>query len=343
MACAPPNLVVTESTNFPGPAAALLAEVADLRLLDLDRDGLLREGRTADALWIRLRHRIDAAVLAGCPRLRVIATPTTGLTHIDVREAERRRIRIVSLRGRTAFLRTVYATAEYTVGLMLALLRRLPAAASHVAAGGWDRYRFRGAELHGRTVGIIGFGRVGRMVAARLRPFGVRIVAADPRRRAGQLPRYVELVPLERLLEGADIVSIHASLDAATQGLIGRAEIGRVKRGAWLINTARGELLDEPALLEALERGHLAGAALDVLGGETAEGMSTHPLVAYAREHTNLLITPHLGGCTGESMMKTELFLAERLRPLLAAYRDPRSPRDQRPAAAHPAAIDAER
>jgi D-3-phosphoglycerate dehydrogenase len=126
----------------------------------------------------------------------------------------------------------------------------------------------------------------------------------------------VTLVPLEELLAGADIVTLHVNLDPATVGFFGRSQFAAMRRGAWFVNTSRGELVDEVALLEALQQGHVAGAALDVLGDEKATGMVDHPLVVYARQHPNLIITPHIGGGTVESMAKTECLLARRLTAL---------------------------
>lgn len=313
-----PRILVAECAGFSASAAALLREAGEVVLADLDRAALLRAVADADVLWVRLRHRIDAAVLDAAPRLRVLATPTTGLTHVDTDAAERRGVRVLSLRDDTAALRDVRATAEHTVGLLLALLRRLPAAATHVIEGGWDRDRFKGRELYGRTVGIVGYGRLGRIVGRYLRAFDVRVLAADPRVAPAELEPGVTLVPLATLLAESDVVTLHASYTPVTHGLLGASELAMMKPGAMLVNTARGELVDEAALLDALRTGRLGGAALDVLAGERAAGMGEHPLVAYARGRDDVVITPHVGGCTIESMEKTELYLARRLVALLA-------------------------
>ncbi|HEU4629848.1 MAG TPA: NAD(P)-dependent oxidoreductase, partial [Gemmatimonadaceae bacterium] len=160
-----PHVLVAESAGFSPRAAALLRDAGELTLADLDRDDLLRAAGDADVLWVRLRHRIDAEVLHAAPRLRMLVTPTTGLNHVDLAAARARDVDVLSLRGEVAFLRDVRATAEHTIALILALLRRLPAAAAHAAAGGWERDRFRGHELYGRTVGVVGYGRLGRIVA----------------------------------------------------------------------------------------------------------------------------------------------------------------------------------
>lgn len=309
----PDTILVTESSNFSQPAANRLQEAGRVIWADLDRPGLLSVVTQATVLWVRLRHRIDREVFAAAPRLRAIATPTTGLNHIDVSEAERLGIPILSLRGETAFLDQVYATGEHTLALILALVRHVPASSHHVTEGGWNRDSFRGRELHGKTAGIVGYGRLGRMVAGYLRALGMKILAADPNLSSRSADPAVQIVSLEELLAQSDLVTLHVGLTEQTRGFFGRAEFARMKRGSWFINTSRGELVDEAALLEGLRDGGIGGAALDVLSSERSSGMSDHPLVAYARAASNLLITPHIGGCTTESMENTENFLAEKL------------------------------
>jgi D-3-phosphoglycerate dehydrogenase len=200
---------------------------------------------------------------------------------------------------------------------MLTLLRHLPAAVTHVHDGGWDRDQFKGHELHEKTVGVVGYGRLGRIVARYVRAFDARVLVTDPHVGASALDPGIVLVTLEELLQEADLVTLHVNLCDATYGFFGPAQFTAMKPGSWFINTSRGELVDEQALLAALRSGHIAGAAVDVLAAERSAGMGSHPLVVYARENENLIITPHIGGCTVESMAKTESFLAERLLSLL--------------------------
>ena len=315
------NILIAESAGFAPAAAELLRKAGNVRLADLDRAALLDAAATADVLWVRLRHRIDAAVMNAAPRLKFIATPTTGLNHIDLAEAERRDIQVLSLRGETEFLKDVRATAEHTVGLLLALLRHTAAATASTLYGEWNRDLFKGGELYGKTAGVIGYGRLGRLVAHYLSAFGMRVLACDPHVDPTTAAPGVEFVSLRHLLQESDVVTLHVNLCAETTGFFGSAEFAAMKRGAWFVNTARGELVDETALLAVLENGHLAGAALDVLGDERATGMGDHPLIDYARRHANLLITPHIGGCTKESMEKTELFLADKLCRAVGALR----------------------
>jgi D-3-phosphoglycerate dehydrogenase / 2-oxoglutarate reductase len=313
------RILIAEREGFPAQALARLARVAVVALEDLDRPALEEAVAEADVLWVRLRHRIDRALLARAPRLKILVTPTTGLNHIDTDELERRGIALVSLRGEVEFLRDVRATAEHTIGLLLALLRQVAAAAADVEAGGWRRDRFQGSEIYGKTVGIVGYGRLGQIVSRYLKAFDARVLATDPKLPIGYGDGTVEGVPLVRLLTDADIVSLHADLRPDTRGFFTAALFRQMKWGSYFINTARGELIDEAALLAGLHEGRLRGAALDVVSNETSAGMGGHPLIEYARRHTNLLITPHVGGCTQESKTKTELYLAGKLADLLEA------------------------
>jgi D-3-phosphoglycerate dehydrogenase len=311
------KILISESGGFAQEAAALLRQVGDLTLADLDREGLLCAVKEVDILWVRLRHRIDCEVMNAGQRLKIIVTATTGLNHIDLQEAARRGIQVFSLRGEAEFLRDIRATAEHTVALILALLRHIPAAFTHVRHGGWNRDLFKGRELHRKMVGVVGYGRLGRLVARILKSFDMPILAADPYVDEGAVEDGVALVSLAQILREADLVTLHVNLCEQTRGLIGREQFAAMKQGASFVNTSRGELVDERALLDALYTRQLAGAALDVLCDEDSSGMQANQLVAYARAHDNLIITPHIGGCTVESMEKTECFLADRLLTLL--------------------------
>lgn len=316
------KILVAESTRFTSRAETILRGLGEVSLADLDRPGLLRAVIDAEVLWVRLRHRIDSEVLGNAPKLKFLVSPTTGLNHIDLSEAEKRGIQLVSLRGQTDFLREIRATAEHTIGLSLALLRHVTQAHAQVVSGHWNRDAFWGNELAGKTIGIVGYGRLGRIVAEYFKVFGCGVLVADPEVAPSELASRVSFRPLPELLAEADLVTLHVNLSDATQKFFGRDQFARMKAGAWFINTARGELVDEDALLGALQSGRLAGAALDVLSDERPAGMTDHPVVQYAKTHDNVLITPHIGGCTFESVEKTEIFAAEKLRSLLQAGQD---------------------
>ncbi|MEO8592822.1 MAG: NAD(P)-dependent oxidoreductase [Candidatus Solibacter sp.] len=316
------QILIVESTDFPRDAVTLLQGAGSVTLADLDREGLCASISSADVLWVRLRHRIDERLIERGSRLRVVVSPTTGLDHIDTEALARRGIELLSLRGETEFLRDVRATAEHTIGLMLGLLRHIPQASRDVLSGGWRRDAFKGRELFGKTVGIVGYGRLGRIVAQYLRAFSVRVLVADPKSEPGPIDDGITSVGLGYLLAESDVVSLHVDLRADTRRFFTALHFGQMKAGSCFINTARGELIDEGALLASLKSGRLAGAALDVLCNEDSAGMRDHPVVEYARQHDNVIITPHLGGCTHESLPKAERFLAKRLLQFMAGFAD---------------------
>lgn len=266
-----------------------------------------------EVLIIRLRHLVDRGFLADAQQLKVISTATTGLDHIDLQKAEERGVTVLSLRGETDFLRTVTATAEHTWGLLLALLRHIPQAHQAVVSGDWDRDKFFGRELQGRTLGILGLGRIGQMVARYGLAFRMQVIAHDPFQR--EWIEGVERVEdLPGFLSRADVLSIHVPLSVETKHLIGRKEFAALKPGAIVLNTSRGAILDEAALVENLESGHLGGAALDVIHDEYSPDSDLRErIIRYAATQENLLITPHLGGATHDSLEKVEIFMAEKL------------------------------
>jgi D-3-phosphoglycerate dehydrogenase len=264
-----------------------------------------------DAVLVRFNRRVGKRLIQGS-RLKAILSPTTGLDHIDLEAARRHKVCVYHLRGQKRFLRNVPATAELTIALMLAAIRNLPQAVDSVKQGRWQPGPFRGREVFGKTLGIIGCGRLGSKVARVGRALGMRVLVFDPY--IQRLPAGVErALSLRSVLECSDVVSLHVPLRTETRHLIGRQEFELLKFGAVLINTSRGAIVESEALLIALQTGKISAAALDVIENEVqVEQMSQHPLVDYARQHSNLLITPHIGGSTFESVEKTDLFILRR-------------------------------
>ncbi|MEZ0395252.1 MAG: NAD(P)-dependent oxidoreductase [Anaerolineales bacterium] len=305
-----------EPENYSPEALAILQSLGEVEAGPLDRAALLERIGEFEVLIVRLAHQIDRQVLERAGRLKVIVSATTGLDHIDLECAAGRGITVLSLRGETDFLRRIPATAEHTWALLLALVRRVPAAHASVLAGEWQRDRFRGSDLAGKSLGLLGLGRIGEKVARYGLAFGMQVLAYDPYR--ADWPGEVERLSSQAdLLVRSQVFSIHVPLNAETENLIGAAELALLPPGALLINTARGQVLDEAALLAALESGRLGGAALDVLCDERRASLVESPLVRYARRHDNLILTPHIGGATRESMAATERFMAHKLRAYL--------------------------
>jgi D-3-phosphoglycerate dehydrogenase len=305
-----PRIRIAEPERFSPRAIEILARLGVLDLSVVPPGGLQAALQDCDVFWFRLGHQLERQVLSTA-RCRVIASPVTGLDRIDLEACAERGIRVLSLRGEVDFLRRVRATAELALGLALALVRRIPSAAASVRdEGAWDRDRFPGRELFEKTAGLVGVGRLGEIVAGYLRAMGMRVLGYDPR---PDFPHHAceRVDDLGALFAESDLISIHAKYDDSTRHLVRAEHFARLRPGAVLVNTARGGIVDEAALFDALGSGRLAGAALDVLDGEPA--VADHPLVAYARAHDNLLIVPHIGGNTPESWEKTEVFLAERV------------------------------
>ena len=310
-----PRILLAEPEDFSPRALAKLQAWADVDVRQTARDEWPAALRDYDAVWFRLAHRVDAKLVSNAERCRVLATPVTGIDHIDLDACRAKGIEVVCLKGETEFLRNVRATAELTVGLALALMRHIPEARESVRAGHWKRDLFRGNELYGKTVGLIGVGRLGTITAGYFQAFGMKVIGFDPR---SDFPAGIDRASsLEQLLGQSDVVSVHVSYSAATHHLIDERALNAMKPGSWLVNTARGGVVDEVSLLSALRAGRLAGAALDVLSGEP-DVDARHPVVAYAQNHDNVLLVPHIGGNTFESFEKTELFLADKVQAALA-------------------------
>jgi D-3-phosphoglycerate dehydrogenase len=310
------RILIAEPRGFSPKALDLLRSEVDVDQRELRAEDLSIVLDQYDALWFRLAFRFESGLISTATRCRVLATPVTGIDHIDLEACERAGIAVVSLKGEYEFLRDVRATAELTVGILLALLRRIPQAYASTVSGEWNRDAFRGHELYGKTIGIVGVGRLGSLVAGYFRAFGCNVLGHDVLPRASES---VEMVStLGELLARSDIVSVHVAYEESTRDLLSRAQFAGFKRGSYLVNTSRGGVVDEEALLWALEEGILAGAALDVLTGEPAVD-DRHPVIQYARGHSNVLVVPHIGGNTYESFEKTEVFLS---RKVLSALRE---------------------
>jgi D-3-phosphoglycerate dehydrogenase len=312
-----------EPSGYSSQARSILKSLGEIIDGPLSRNELLIELPNVDVLIVRLGQNIDREILSQGDRLRTIVSATTGLDHIDLEAAREKGIQILSLRGETDFLRSIPATAEHTWALLLAVRRHVVAAQSAATRGDWNRDKFRGRELRNATIGLLGLGRVGRQVAEYARAFGMQVVAYDPH--VDDWPAVVTRArTMAEMLRSAEILSIHIPLTAETHGLMDSKHLALMPEGATLINTSRGEIVDEDALVDALASGRVAAAGLDTICDErNREKRENGRLLAYARDHDHLLITPHIGGATIESMARTELFMAEKLARLVLSGAHP--------------------
>lgn len=303
-----------EPIDYSPEAREIIKSHSDFQDGPITRKSLKENIGDYDCIIIRLGHKIDRDLLKHAENLKVIVSATTGLNHIDIKEANSRGIKILSLKGETEFLETVTATAEHTMGLILSLIRHTPQAHNSVMNGKWDRNLFKGHDLFGKTIGIIGYGRLGKIVAKYATAFGMNVMAYDTKSISKDEP--VENAPLYHVLSQSDIITLHASYLPENEGIFDKTYFDKMKKGAVFINTARGEIVNEKSLLEALETKHLSGAALDVIANEQdlpISPINDNPIYKYAREYDNLILTPHIGGATYDSMYKTEVFMAHKL------------------------------
>jgi D-3-phosphoglycerate dehydrogenase len=269
----------------------------------LGTDELEQIIETYDALIVRSKTKVTAALIERARRMRVVGRAGTGVDNIDVAAATRRGIVVMN-----AAAGNTVTTAEHTWAMLMSLARRIPQAAASMKEGRWEKNRFLGVELMGKTLGIVGLGRIGSAVAARARAFGMNVIAYDPyftREAAREVG--IEMVTLDELFPRADFITIHTPLTDETRGIINTAAIEKMKAGVRLINCARGGLIDERALLTALHAGKVASAALDVFEKEPTP--ADNPLLALDQ----VIATPHLGASTTEAQLGVATMIAEQV------------------------------
>ena len=281
-----------------------LSGVADVDVaLDLERGELLRRISGYDALVVRSATKVDAELIAAAERLRVVGRAGTGVDNVDVDAATARGILVCN-----APQSNMLSAAEHAVALMLALARRIPEAHAALVQGRWERNRFAGVELADKTLAILGFGRIGQLVAVRARAFGMRVLAYDPFVSDDRFrERGAERAPtIDDALQQADWVSLHLPATADTRHVIDARRLALMRPGVRIVNAARGDLVDTEALVDALRSGHVAGAALDVF---EEEPLTASPLF----ELPNVVVTPHLGASTAEAQDRAGAIIAEQV------------------------------
>ncbi len=273
----------------------------------LKGDALAAAIADADAVLVRSATKITRDALARATRLRVIGRAGVGVDTIDVEAATEKGVAVMN-----APAGNTISAAELACALLLALIRKVPAADASMRAGAWDRTSFGGTELYRKTLGLVGAGRVGGEVGRRARAFGMRVLAYDPFLGADAARELgVELADLDTVLGQADVISLHVPLTDKTRGMLGDAQLAKLKPGCFIINAARGGVLDEAALIRRLESGAIGGAALDVFDQEPLP--ADHPL----RSLKNVVLTPHLGASTEEAQLNVAVEIAEAVRAAL--------------------------
>jgi D-3-phosphoglycerate dehydrogenase len=263
----------------------------------------------ADALVVRNQIRVDATLLESSGSLRAVGRLGVGLDNIDLEAARTRGVPVVYARNANAV-----SVAEYVIGAVLLASRNLSAASEDVKSGGWDRKRFGGSELYGKTLGLVGVGQISRRVARRAAALGMRVIGHDPYVSPYDYPAAelgIELVYLEAVLERADFVSLHVPLTPDTRHLFSIENFRKMRPHAWVINTSRGGTVNEADLARALDQGLIGGAVLDVLESEPPQ--ADNPLLA----HDRVVLTPHVAGLTEEAQVNTSVLVAREVTKVL--------------------------
>ncbi len=302
-----PYIVITEFMDERAVARLCAAHevLYDPKLVD-DAARLLRQAALADALIVRNRTQVRGELLAALTRCKVIGRLGVGLDNIDVPGCSSRGMQVIPATGANAL-----SVAEYVVAAAMLLLRGAYASSTAMAAGQWPRNALsNGREIGGKTLGLIGFGSIGQLSARLAKGLGMQVIAFDAMMDA-EHPAFasngVRCAVLDEVITGADVVSLHVPLVESTRGLFDAAHIASMKRGAVLVNTARGGIVDEPALAAALKSGHLGGAAIDVFGSEPL------PAAPHFDACPNLLLTPHIAGVSAESNERVSELIADKV------------------------------
>ena len=274
---------------------------------------MLLKSTDCEILFIRLGFAIDKEVIQNAKKLKYILTATTGLDHIDLDCFENQGGQVISLKNEVDFLGTIPSTAEHTWGLMLALLRKLPGAFEAVKQGHWNRNPFKGNNIKGKKLGILGLGRVGKQVARYAEAFDMRVGFYD---KVSIESNHTKFNTPEDLFQWADIVTIHIPWSTENIGFVGKS-LFQNSKPLFIINTSRGAIWNEIDMAALLKEGKLLGLATDVIGNEFDINKNNNPLISLINQNYNIIITPHIAGATFESMALTEEFITQKFLKLI--------------------------
>lgn len=301
------KILITDHIHKAGIELLQQSEIGEVEVAtELSKDELLEKVKEADALIVRSKTKVTREIIEAGKKLKVIGRAGVGVDNIDLESATKRGIVVVNAPEATSI-----TVAEHTLGLMLALARKIPQANASLKSGKWEKKKFLGVELRGKTLGVIGLGRIGTQVVKKAKAFEMKILAYDPyisKEKAEELG--VKITSLEELLKNSDFITLHVPLTKQTKGMISKKELQLMKDGAYLINCARGGVIDERALYEALAIKKLAGAALDVFEKEPPVG---NPLLNL----DNVVVTPHLGASTEEAQRLASMIVCEEVLKVL--------------------------
>ncbi len=288
----------------------------DCYIKELSQENLNKIGSKYDIILTRFSKYIGKEIMCKNTMVKYILTPVTGLNHIDTKLAKRKKIKIIYLKDKK-FLKNVTATAEHTWLLILAAIRKLIPAVNSVKRNKWTPVGFKGQELQGKNIGIIGFGRLGKKIGKYAKAFGMNVFFYDKyvKKKKG----YKKISSLVSLIKKSNVISVNSSMTNETYHMINKKTLSGIKNNSIIINTSRGEIINSKDLCEILKKKKVY-AAVDLIEKENSfYKKKSDPLINYAKKNKNLLITPHIGGFTEESVKKTDIFIFEKFKSLLTS------------------------
>lgn len=304
------KLLITELEDFSQEAIKILSEKFDVDLLEnFSRAHLIDRIHLYDVIFIRLGIHIDKEIIEQGTRLKYILTATTGLDHIDVDYFEKRGGKVISLKDEVAFLSSIPSTAEHTWALLLSLVKKIPSSFESVKEGVWNRNLYKGNNLKGKKLGILGLGRVGVQVAKFAQAFDMEVSYYDCQKKETNL---AEFNSAEALFKWAEILSIHIPLNKNNVHFVDKSLLDLLPKQSILINTSRGAVIDESYLCSLIKENRIKGYATDVIENELNLDFSNNELISLAKAGYNVIITPHIAGATFESMKMTEGYVVEK-------------------------------
>lgn len=310
------KILNTVGKVFATRAREILDALGQVDYVNLSQEELIKRASEYEIFFVCLGLHFDRRVLERAQKLRVICTATTGLDHIDIAYAKERGIEVLSLRREIEFLNSITSTAELALGLMIDLHRKISFAFEAVKQYQWKNEKYRGYSLSGKTLGIVGLGRLGKMMARYGNALGMNVIACDPYVEDSVFINCkVQRADFQNLVGQSDVISLHVHLSEETKNMFHKDVFQKMKKTSYLVNTSRGYIVQEDDLLEALSQNVIVGYGTDVLTNEIyfQGNFSNHPLVEYAKNHENCIITPHIGGTTYESREATDIFMARKL------------------------------
>lgn len=293
------NILNLEAANYSENAVKKLKKIGNYYVLENFKK---KNYYLVDTVITRLKYLIDKSFLNKFPNLKFILCNTTGIDHINLNECYKKKIKVLSLKSDYNFMTSVNSTAEFTFGLIISLIRKIPFAHAHVMKFKWNRNLFLGQDLKNKTIGIIGFGRNGKKIAKYASAFEMKVYFYD---KSKIISKFEQIKSLKKILSLSDVLVFCVTLNSTSKKILNLNNIKYLKKNSFLINTSRGEIICERALLKSLKNKILAGAALDVVSDEY-KNKKKNLLINYAKNNDNLIITPHIGGANFDAWQITE-------------------------------------